>query len=299
MRISTSQIFLQGLRAIQEQQVKLGTVSNQLAQGSKILTPADDPAAAAAIIGLNEDISRSEQYQRNAQYASSRLGLQETAMDSAIDIMQRIRELAILGVNGTQTTDTRADIALEGRQLLDEMIALANTSDANGEFIFGGFQSQTEPMSHDGAGNFTYSGDQGQRMVLLSQNRQVAISDSGSDVFLQAPSGSSNSAFTVMWQFISDLESNSPNPDILGDVDAVMTEFNSVRSEIGGRQRAIDLQNNLNESTRIRAEQTRSTLQDLDFAEASTQLNQYLTALQAAQQSFAQIQNLSLFNVIR
>jgi flagellar hook-associated protein 3 FlgL len=298
MRISTSQVFLQGLRAIQEQQVKLGTVSNQLAKGSKILTPSDDPAASATIVGLNEDISRADQYDRNLRYASSRLDLQETAMDSAIDVMQRIRELAILGVNGTQTTDTRMDIAAEGRELLNQMVALANTSDANGEYIFGGFQSQTQPISHDGAGNFSYNGDQGQRTVLVSESRQVAISDSASDIFLTAPDDSTESTFTVMWQFITDLESNSPTTDILGDIDAVMTQLSSTRSDVGARQRSIDLQGQLNESTRIRAEQTRSVLQDVDFAEASSELSQYLTALQAAQQAFARIQNLSLFNVL-
>lgn len=298
MRISTSQIYLQGLRAIQEQQSKLGTISNQLAKGSKLLSPADDPSAAATIVGLNEDISRTEQYARNADYASSRLSLEEDVLDNAIDTLQRMRELAILGLNGTQTTATRADIAAEGTQLVDQMVALANTSDANGEFIFAGFKSQTQPFSHDGAGNFTYNGDQGQRYILLSETRQLAISDSGSDVFLEAPPGGTKSIMTTMWKFVTDMQGNAPDPSILGDIDASMERLSSARSELGSRQRAIDLQKDLNGSTLIRKEATRSNLQDIDFAEASSKLSQYLTALQAAQQSFSRIQGLSLFNVL-
>lgn len=306
MRISTSQLFQQGLNAIQDQQTQLARVSNQLGTGRRIVSPADDPAASAAIVGLNEDLQRLERFQTNADRAESRLGLTETTLDSGISALQRLRELTITGLNGSQSAQSRADIAAEGRQLLDQMLALANTRDANGEYIFGGFQSQSEPFSQT-AGAVSYTGDQGQRFIAVSENRQIAVTDSGSDIFMAAPADSNASVFTVMSDFISAMESNQPQDldspprtaHILDDIDAVIDNMSAARSSIGARQRALDLQRNQNADAILRMEQTRSGLQDLDYAEAATNLNRHTAALEAAQLSFSRIQNLSLFNFLR
>lgn len=306
MRISTSQLYQQGLKAIQDQQTQLARVSNQLGTGRRIVSPADDPAASAAIVGLNEDLQRLERFQTNADRAEARLGLTETTLDSGISALQRLRELTITGLNGSQSAQSRADIAAEGRQLLDQMLALANTRDANGEYIFGGFQSQSEPFSQT-AGVVSYTGDQGQRFIAVSENRQIAVTDSGSDIFMAAPADSNASVFTVMSDFITAMENNQPQDldspprtaHILDDIDAVIDNMSAARSSIGARQRALDLQRDQNADAILRMEQTRSGLQDLDYAEAATNLNRHTAALEAAQLSFSRIQNLSLFNFLR
>ncbi|HSH28325.1 MAG TPA: flagellar hook-associated protein FlgL [Thiohalobacter sp.] len=306
MRISTSQLYQQGLKAIQDQQTQVARVSNQLGTGRRLISPADDPAASAAIVGLNEDLQRLERFQTNADRAESRLGLTETTLDSGINALQRLRELAITGLNGSQSAQSRADIAAEGRQLLDQMIALGNTRDANGEYIFGGFQSQSQPFSQT-AGVVSYNGDQGQRFIAVSENRQIAVTDSGSDIFMAAPAGGSASAFTVMSDFVTAMETDRPQDldsppraaHILDDIDAVMDNLSAARSSIGSRQRALDLQRNQNADAILRMEQTRSGLQDLDYAEAATNLSRHSAALEAAQLSFSRIQGLSLFNFLR
>lgn len=306
MRISTSQLYQQGLKAIQDQQTQLARVSNQLGTGRRIISPADDPAASAAIVGLNEDLQRLERFQTNADRAEARLGLTETTLDSGISALQRLRELTITGLNGSQSAQSRADIAAEGRQLLDQMLALANTRDANGEYIFGGFQSQSEPFSET-AGVVSYTGDQGQRFIAVSENRQIAVTDSGSDIFMAAPAGNNENVFTMMSDFITAMENNQPQDldspprtaHILDDIDAVIDNMSAARSSIGARQRALDLQRNQNADAILRMEQTRSGLQDLDYAEAATNLNRHTAALEAAQLSFSRIQNLSLFNFLR
>ena len=306
MRISTSQLYLQGLQAIQDQQTQLARVSNQLGTGRRIISPADDPAASASIVGLNEDLQRLERFQTNADRAESRLGLTETTLDSGISAMQRLRELASTGLNGSQSAESRADIAAEARQLLDQMIALGNTRDANGEYIFGGFQSQTQPFTQT-AGVVSYNGDQGQRFLAVGENRQVAVTDNGSDIFMAAPADNAQSAFTVIADFAAAMENNTPqdldspprSAHILDDMDAVLDNMSGARSTIGARQRAIDLQREQNADAILRMEQTRSGLQDLDFAEAATNLQRHTAALEAAQLSFTRIQGLSLFNFLR
>ena len=72
------------------------------------------------------------------------------------------------------------------------MLSLANTVDANGEYLFAGNKSQTQPFVKDLTGNYVYQGDQGQRFVQVGNSRDVAAGDSGFDVFLNVKNGNGN-----------------------------------------------------------------------------------------------------------
>src|SRR5690606_32655337 len=91
-------------------------------------------------------------------------------------------------------SDRRA-IAIEVRQHLDDLVGLANTVNASGEYLFAGYQGLTRPFSVDGSGAAVYHGDNGQRLVQIGPNRQVPVNDNGLDVFM-APRG--NGSFATL-----------------------------------------------------------------------------------------------------
>ena len=68
-RISSVQIYRSGLESILEAQARLTRVQEQVATGKRILTPSDDPGAAAEIIRLRSELNQVEAYQRNADQA--------------------------------------------------------------------------------------------------------------------------------------------------------------------------------------------------------------------------------------
>jgi flagellar hook-associated protein 3 FlgL len=76
--------------------------------------------------------------------------------------------------------------ALQGR--LDQLIALANSTDGGGNYLFSGFQGKTIPFVNTEAG-VQYMGDDGQRMVQVSASRQMPSSDSGADIFVRIKNG--------------------------------------------------------------------------------------------------------------
>ena len=78
-----------------------------------------------------------------------------------------------------------------------------------------------------------------------------------------------------------------------------MTGVLNTRAKIGARMNAIDDQKTANDAFDLAVTKVRSSLEDLDYAEAISRFNQQLTALQASQQSFFKIQDLSLFNFLR
>ncbi|MBE0440279.1 MAG: flagellar hook-associated protein FlgL [Gammaproteobacteria bacterium] len=183
MRISTSQIFDQNLTAMLNQQSDLSKTQLQVSTGKKILNPSDDPAASVQMLNLQREFSLSEQYIANATKAENKQVIEEGVLQSATDMLQRIRELAVQGLNATNTQSDKKAIATEIQQLNEQLLALANTRDSNGDYLFSGFQSNTQPYQTL-VGD--YQGDEGQRNIKIGAGVFIESNDPGNQVF-EAP----------------------------------------------------------------------------------------------------------------
>ncbi|MEA1868295.1 MAG: flagellar hook-associated protein FlgL [Thermodesulfobacteriota bacterium] len=303
MRISTHQFQQQGIRAITDMEVKLSKTQLQIATGKRVLTPADDPGAAARILDLQQSIDVTRQFQRNGEAATANLNLEESALDSVTDLLQRIRELAVQAGTDTLNGHDRELIAKEVRQILDEMLGLANTVDAEGNYIFAGNKGHTKPFEQDQSGSFIYSGDQGQREVQIASRMQVSTGDNGFEVFKNIPEskegGGKRDIFSTVYNYITSLEADDPDPNILKDIDLAMDNILVVYAKVGAGLNAIEKQKNVNEQYLLHVQEALSLVADLDYAEAVSRLNQQMLGLQAAQQVFVRVQGLSLFNYIK
>lgn len=296
MRISTDLVHQRGVNAIFDQQSQLSKTQLQLASGLKLLTPSDDPAAAARVLDLNRSREVAQQHQDNIETVRTRLKFEESTLANAGNLLHRVKELAIQGVNATQNPANRAVIGGEARQLLDEMLSLANTKNLNDEYLFGGFKSKTQAFSGDASsGGFAYNGDDNQRLVEIGPNRQVSDGDPGEKVFGEV---GVDSVFDALYRFAGSMETNSPDPTSIDEISASLERIVEARSSTGHRLRALDEQQNTNADYSIAVESTLAEIQALDYAEAASRLSQQSFALQAAQQSFARIQGLSLFNYL-
>ena len=300
MRISTSWIFQQGVNAMLEQQTTLAKTQQQLATGKRILAPSDDPSASTRVLELDQLIDTSKQYQRNSDYAEARLSLEETVLADVGDVLQRIRELAVRANNDTLSAGDRKAIAVEVRINLDGLLQLSNSKDATGEYLFSGYKTGTQPFSDNGAGNYSYDGDQGERSLQIGPTRQVSVGDSGDNVFMKVDNGAGGigSMFEAVYDLAVDLEANAPSATTLTRLDSAIDEVLNTRASIGARLNTIDSQRSMNDSFDLLLQENRSTLEDLDYAEAVSRFERQLLALQASQQSFVKIEGLSLFNYL-
>lgn len=212
-RISTSLAQQLGINSILLQQTKVNQTQQQISLGKRILTPADDPAAAAQILDLNQSISRLTQFQTNVGYAENRLTVSDSTLEAVTNSLHRVRELAVQGFNDSNTLTDKGAIAQEMFQRLDEMIALANTKDANGDYLYAGFKSQIQAViGSSDSGVFTYQGDQGQRLLQIGENRSISDGNAGAEIFfdLQDKNGNAESMFTTLYSLATDLANNKP-----------------------------------------------------------------------------------------
>jgi flagellar hook-associated protein 3 FlgL len=300
MRISTAQMFQQQVTAMLEQQVELSRTEQQLATGKRLVSAVDDPAASLRSLQLGDRLTQNEQYLKNLDGAQSRLELEEGALASSVDVLQRVRELAVQALNATLGPGDLKSIEVEVRSRLEDLLSIANTQNANGEFLFAGYQVDTIPFSSDGSGTFAYNGDQGQQHLQVSQTRQLAAADNGADIFLgvNAAAGGITSNFDILNNFADALAAGTVSADTLTDIDTAMDKILLVRADVGSRLRAVDDQRSTNESFDLVLQKERADLVDLDYTEAISRFNQQLLALQASEQVFAKVQGLSLFDYL-
>ncbi|HEV8329970.1 MAG TPA: flagellar hook-associated protein FlgL [Steroidobacteraceae bacterium] len=188
MRISTAGIHHAALTALLSQQSVLSQTQGQIASGKRVQTPADDPVAAVHIMELQRALSESDQFDRNADMAKSRLTLEEQALADANTLMQRVHELTVQGNNASVDPASRKMLATEVRSRLKELMDIANRRDANGEYLFSGFATLTQPFAQTGS-TISYFGDQGARALQIGQDQRVVDGHSGTDAFMAITEG--------------------------------------------------------------------------------------------------------------
>ncbi len=307
MRISTPQFQRTSLNAILDQQSKLNNTQLQLSTGKRILTPSDDPTASALLVDINQSIKVYEQYSRNADKAQTRLQLEESTLGAVVNTLQRVRELAVLANNDSYSQQDLQGIAVEVRALQEELLGLANTKDADNEFLFAGFKGKIKPYEQLGGGlgvpaTFSFNGDQGQRLLRIGPERQIADSNSGYEIFNKVPDpatpGGYISAFQAVDRFAAALEAGTVAGIDIENVDAAMNRVLEFQAGVGSRLNAIQSQRSVNDDYIQQMTSTRSDLEDLDFADAVSRMNLQMTGLNAAQQTFSKVQGLSLFNYL-
>ncbi|MHB1247048.1 MAG: flagellar hook-associated protein FlgL [Sulfuriferula sp.] len=304
MRISTSMLFQQGAAKISDLQSNLVKTQQQLSTGRRILTPADDPVAAARALDVTQSQSVNAQYATNRQTAVSSLTAVDSTLASVTTVLQDVKTQTVYAGNGTLSNSDRSNLATQLSSDLDQLLSLANSTDGIGNYLFSGYQTGTQPFVKTATGA-QYNGDQGQRQIQVDSSRQMAVSDSGQAIF----QGNNQDVFKTLTDLITLLQTPVSTPAgnaaltaglsaANGNIDQSLNNVLTTRASVGSRLKELDALNSAGSSRDIQYSQTLSQLQDVDYAKAISQLTQQQTTLQAAQQSFVKIAGLSLFNYL-
>ena len=183
MRVSTNMIYELGAATLQRQQQEQLKLQQRISSGQRVLTPSDDPVAAAAALEVTQARSLNDQYHTNAGVARDRLSLEETALSDATSLLQDVKTLAINAGNATLTDTDKAAMAAELEGHYQRLLGIANTTDSNGQYLFSGYQGATRPFAETAPGTVAYAGDSGARSVQIGPSRVLQVSDAGDAVF--------------------------------------------------------------------------------------------------------------------
>ncbi|MGN5111928.1 flagellar hook-associated protein FlgL [Aeromonas jandaei] len=183
MRITTNMIYDRNIYSLNSANERLNTAYQQLQTGNKFQTAGEDPAGMSQKMALTKEIDLFKQYGVNGSLLENSLGHEETVLTSLNTAMLSAQTLIQKSNNGSISMEDRKSIASELEGLQQQMFDLMNSKNSQGEYIFGGNQSKTQPYVRDTNGKFIYQGDTGQREIQVSPTVKIAANDSGQDLF--------------------------------------------------------------------------------------------------------------------
>ncbi|MBU3008262.1 flagellar hook-associated protein FlgL [Cobetia amphilecti] len=201
MRISTQTLYAQGVTSMLDQQAAFSKVSEQLATGKRVVNPSDDPSAASQAVTISQSQAVNEQFSDSRTTARNNLSIEESALNQVTDTITRVQSLIVQAGNGTLSDSDRDALATELEGSREVLLGLANSTDGNGNYLFGGMSGDTAPFGEDGS----YRGDDEQRQQRVDSSRLMEVNHTGSQIFGGVASGNQQLARQT-----SDSESSLP-----------------------------------------------------------------------------------------
>lgn len=137
--------FLDGVRGLEERAAR---TQRQISSGFRIQDAADSPLESADLVGLTTTLSSLQHYSANLGRVGAETSAADTALSVAIQLIDRARALATQGASSTATAGQREILAVEVRDIQQQIVSIANTS-VEGRHIFGGDQDQSPPYQYN------------------------------------------------------------------------------------------------------------------------------------------------------
>ncbi len=175
------------------QESKLNKASNQMGSQRRIHELRDDPIAAGHLVRYQSFLSRVENFEKNALTLSDRFVLREGYMNNSLDVMQRVREIAVTGANGIYTKDDMRDMAMEVDELLKELVQNANAVSSDGNSIFAGTNTKSSAFDVEMGtvqgsavpliSNVKYNGTIDMNKVEVDERKYLSVDNAGNRTF--------------------------------------------------------------------------------------------------------------------
>ena len=306
MKISSNQYYEVLTKQLAKQQESIGELQTQLATGKKTAVPSSDIESSLEGLSIKSVLQRQSAYETNLSYVKDRLTIEESVVTSFQDYVYRLKDLAITASSGTFSDDDIGFMKAEAEGVLEELISLSNSRDSQNSYLFSGTATNVQPFQKQADGSIAYKGNSAELNIQVDSGYEVQINSSGINLVGQVEritGGNPNNLdiFAVTKDFIAALDTNTK-----ADISRSIDEFDELGNQVGGqianlgiRQNLLEERLEIIEEKKTVYEQLLSNIEDTDYSEAITSLSSDMLALEAAQNTFAKVTQMSLFNFLR
>ncbi|WP_336776616.1 flagellar hook-associated protein FlgL [Paenibacillus sp. MMO-58] len=317
LRVTQRMMSSQMLGNITNNLNSMNKLQNQLSTGKAINKPSDDPIGITFALRYRGEIASNDQYTDNADAAMSSLEYMDTTIGQATDIVQRFRELIVKGANGTLEQTSMTAIQTEVSQLYNQMVEIGN-SQFNGKQMFNGEQTGAKPYSTLGLDQqsdpsadppvlkaFSNKTDTGSIQYELSPGMTMDINMTGNDVFgapvTDESDTTSDNLFQLMHRAYDMLGSGDQEglKGLLGQIDTRMSTMLTARAQIGARVNRVEIVQGRLSDVDINLQQMQQKVEDVDMAQAITNITTLENVYQASLSAGAKIIQPSLVDFLR
>lgn len=292
MRISTYWQFHRVERATEQSVGQMALWQKRVATGRRVEQPSDDPVGSVHALALRGQLQQIDQYGRNIREARMFLQATEQAFADIGDILHRTRQIVTQGANDTNDANAREALIQEIREIKRRLLQIGNQRPDGERYLFSGQTVHTAPIDVVG-GVASYVGDGNPLLVNIAADRVIAMNFSGARI-------------ADLHNKLNDIENNLLSGNSaqlsmvdLNDIEQFQSEFHRYRGEVGVRMRELENYERLHMSRRDQLSGNLATIEEIDLAEAISQLKQSELRYQASLQVFTRIQSVNLFDFLR
>ena len=250
---------MQARRHFNNATARVNTAMQRLASGLRINSAKDDPAGLQISNRLTSQINGYKQANRNTADGQAFAQTYEGALDETVNMLQKIRTIAVQSANGTYTSEDRKAMQAEVKALSEEITRIAEQTKFGGKTILLGDQSTMLDKGFMTLQVGAYSDDT--ISIDLTQSFKL------DDIYAALPN---NNGSVVNGSFTVDTADGAKN--VLADIDAMIGIVDAQRGEIGALQVRLDSVMRLNENMTANLSDARNRIRDTDYAEESANL---------------------------
>ena len=299
MRVATISIYNNSKYQLGKTFSEYGEAVDTINTGKKIKTPADDPVGFSQVIDIDSTLSQMDQLHKNIDTGLTWLTNSETTLDSIRETILDTKVTAIAAVNGSYNSDDFDTATDQVGELLSQMVDFAN-SNVNGQYLFSGTKTDTKPYELDTTAvpPATYFGNQENFSVSSGTGSRTDVGYPGSEIFGDVTAG--DDIFSLLVEMQTDLTTTGgANLDtIMTELDAHYENVINVISNIGAKATRLETKESVINDFEVTFEEQKSNLEDVDLAEAATDLALRQTAYEAVLSATSKIISLSLVDYI-
>lgn len=294
---AASQSFLAGLNQIQQ---TLQTAQTQLTTGLQINSVSDAPSEIADIWQLNSELDQTQQTQTNLGQVSTEVNTAQSALQSAVTLVEQAETYGTQGASDTAGATTRQDLANSLGSILEQLVSTANTT-VQGRYIFAGDTDQTTPYSIDltqSSPVSAYQGSASTRLIQGPDGTTFPVALTAQQIF--DSSTASDNVFSSITNLMQGLQNNSDTAinSALGDVQSADTYLNQQLAFYGTVQDRVTGAQTFGQNYTLQLQTQLSGVQDANETADITNMTQAQTQLQAALQSEGQLPRTTLFDFL-
>ncbi|MGI9951230.1 flagellar hook-associated protein FlgL [Moorellaceae bacterium AZ2] len=297
MRVTNRMLINNVLTNINNNLQNMSKTQKQMSSGKRVSRPSDDPIVVARVLSFKTALAQQDQYDKNMADARGWLDASETALNMATATLQRARELAVYGANGTMPEASLKALAAEVDQLIDELIQTANTS-YGGRFLFGGTTTTSAPFERTGD-SVSYNGNTGSLDWEVAQGVTITVNENGKKVFMEAVNGSS--IFELLFDLKDHLEKSEHSEvgNTIAEFDQAIDHLLNIRATLGAKSKRLEMAQERLFVAKIGLTETMSKLEDIDLAETVMYYKNAENVYQAALATAAMVLQPSLVHYLR
>ncbi|MFC4387022.1 flagellar hook-associated protein FlgL [Gracilibacillus marinus] len=298
MRVTQSMLTNNMLRNLSSSYNNLGKYMEQLSTGKKINRPSDDPVIAMKGMDYRTQVNQIEQFERNIGEVHNWMDNSDSALDKVQKGLERLRELAVQGANGTYEEGQRGNIAAEVDQIKEHLVELANTK-VNNKFIFSGSATTGNggepPYELNEDGTFVTPINTNDVNIEVSDGTKIRVNVKPDSIFTE-------DLFKDLTDFSNALKDGTDDEAIgefIGKIDTHIDNNVNARADLGARQNRIDLIENRVKEQLVTAKDMMSKNEDANMEEVIMNLTSQEAVHRAALSAGARIIQPSLLDFLR